>query len=490
MHRASILQKKVSSFGLRCVVMRRSLESSLLQCQPFKDDAATLVCIACFKLLAFPSGAKRVKCGQCGTVTDGIKIRCTSCDHAMRVPLNANTVQCTKCFYQFVPQATLKICTPAWAREQATQLELPLKVVIDASVGQARVRENNVVVAPRQPLRVSTTQWETEFGTDFRSVGLFKNKKQLDTAMTPAALDLQPYDTIEIHRITKNSGSGHEFVVAQFGTPTNCAYCKDFIWGVFHQGRKCAKCKLPVHHRCAEKANSMCEADRRQLFGIVNFDENDDEADSSDTVLGIVIDEADQIAFAGCVEEKAEGECDPNFMASLSKLSNFTDAEITELWTNYDADGSGSLERDEIKRLMSDIVGAGGGNWVAGSNAEQAVDRMIARMDKDHDGVISWEEFWYFYKAQQDSKFLKQFKGVELTNDRLYELWYHYDADNSGSLEIDEVLALLADLTTQAGTPDGKDRNALQSLVSADTKISWDTFYRTIVPLIKSSLKS
>jgi LSD1 subclass zinc finger protein len=472
----------------RTASMPNSLEATLIECQPFKDGASTIVCIGCFKLLAFPFGAKRVKCGHCATITDGIKIKCTSCSNSMRVALNSTLVQCAKCSYQFKPQATLKIKAPAWARDGGN-LELPLTVVIDSSVSRATVREKTVKVAPQQPLRASTLQWEDDFGADFRSVGFFKKNRQLDTTMTPMALELEPFDVIEIHRVNQSTGTGHEFLSSQFAAPTNCAYCKEFIWGIYHQGRKCAKCKLPVHHRCSDKLTAMCEADRRQLFGIVNFNQDDDEAEADEAVIGVVVKDEDKVAFSGCVEEKTEPECDPNFMASLSKLSNFSDQEIMDLWSHYDSDSSGTLERDEVQKLMSDVVGAGGGKWNKGDNAEAAVDRMIQRMDQNHDGVVSWEEFWYFYKAQQDSKFLAQFAGKKLTNDQLYELWYHYDADSSGSLEVDEVLQLLADLSGLNAETLAKNKSSLQSLLSPDAKVTWDTFYRTIVPMIHANVK-
>jgi Ca2+-binding EF-hand superfamily protein len=365
-----------------------------------------------------------------------------------------------------------------------------LRVVIHQSVARATVREKIVNVAPHQPLRASTVQWEDDFGADFRSVGFYKGAHQLDTTMTPMVLQLAPHDTIEVQRVNSSSSSGHEFVIAQFGTPTNCSYCKEFIWGVYHQGRKCAKCKLPVHHRCADKITAMCEADRRQLFGIVNYNESDDEAETDEAVIAVVVSDEDKVAFSSCVEEKKEPECDPNFMQSLERLSNFTDQQIQDMWANYDADGSGTLERDEIKKLMRDLVGAAGGKF-AGDNSEEAVDRVIARMDQNHDGVVSWEEFWYFFKAQQDSKFLDQFSGLNtLTNDQLYELWYHYDADSSGSLEVDEVMQLLSDISGKNGATVEKNRSQLASLLSADSKITWETFYTSIVPIIKASLKS
>jgi LSD1 subclass zinc finger protein len=218
-----------------------TLQSTLIECQPFKDVAATIVCIGCFKPLAYPSGARKVKCGNCTTVTDGIKIRCTSCSHAMRVALNANHVRCERCQYQFRPQATLKIKPPSWAlQQQLDALELPLRIILDDTVSRTaqtgKPRELMVKVVPNQPLRASTAQWEDSFGCDFRSVAFYKGQRQLDTTKTPMALELSKHDIITIQRAQRASSTTHEFASAQFGTPTNCAYCKEFIWGVYHQG--------------------------------------------------------------------------------------------------------------------------------------------------------------------------------------------------------------------------------------------------------------
>ena len=473
--------------------MSSALDKALVECNPFNEDACTLVCIGCFKLLAFPGGAKKIRCANCQTITDGVTVRCTSCKQQNKVAFGVSQINCKKCQYSFKPMPTLKIKRPDWALGKA-KLEMPLRVVIDQSVSAATIRDKVVTVVPTQPLRTIATVWEEDFGADFRSIGFFVDGKQLDSTQTPMALQLQPNFTVEIRRVSGKSSTGHEFLESQFSQPTNCAHCKEFIWGIYKQGRRCAKCKVPVHHRCAAAVTAMCEADRRNLFGIVNFNDEDDE-EAGEAVLAVVIDDDIAQSFTACMEEKTAPECDPTFMASLGKLAGFTDTEIQDMWAEYDADGSGELEHDEIKRLMADLLGGQNGKFKAGDNAEAATDRMVARMDTNNDGVIQWEEFWYFYKAQQDSKYLEQFAGADvvLDDDRLAELWYHYDRDDSGELEPDELLSLIADISAQAKRAAGATGAAkapdMSSLFKTDKKITWEAFYTDVVPLLRSCLK-
>ena len=472
--------------------MSTALRKSLQECEPFKDSGATVVCIGCFKLLAFPAGAKKIICPGCETLTTGIKIKCTACNTPLQARLGVNDIQCRKCGYKFKPMAKLKIFVPQAKRTEDIPVPIEVKVVVDSSVHHCETRTKMIKMVGSQPLRTNATIWEDQLGADFKSIAFYCNDKQLESKKTPKQLGIVSGDTIVVKQVVNSNSRGHEFVNAQFGQPCNCAVCKTFIWGIYNQGKKCAKCQLPVHHRCAERTTGMCEADLRQMFGIVNFNDDDDEGDEV-AVMAVLIDDAEKESFANCVEEAVEPECDPNFMAGLNKVSNFTDEQIQEMWLHYDKDESGTLERDEMKAFMADLLGFAGGKWDA-SGSEEAVDRMIARMDTNGDGVVDWEEFWFFVKAQQDSEFLLQFKGVDITTEKLYEMWYHYDVDGSGSLESDEMVQLLQDIF-QLG--DGKKGGLaltkgtkFDSLLGPSKTVSWDDFCTIVVPLIKKGLTS
>lgn len=49
----------------------------------------------------------------------------------------------------------------------------------------------------------------------------------------------------------------HKFKVATFTTPTDCYYCKGFIWGVIKQGSRCQRCGYACHPKCLAAAKEL-----------------------------------------------------------------------------------------------------------------------------------------------------------------------------------------------------------------------------------------
>lgn len=264
---------------------------------------------------------------------------------------------------------------------------------------------------------------------------------------------------------------------------------------------------MPVHHRCAESASSMCDAARRQLFGITDFgnggdDTSDDDSDNDGgekkkevaAVIAVPIDDP-QAFFAACQEE-VPTECDPVAMAKLSELAKFSDEQIGAMWHKYDKDGSGVLERAEAMIFLSDVVQSFGTAMdPKDKKNEEVLQRLLRRLDTNEDGVVSWDEFYLFFQAQKDVAFLQQFAGTgkEFTTEQLYSMWGNYDADGSGELEVDEVLRLLADITQtdpkQLVSAKSK-KNNLASFLKPGQKVTWEVFYETFVPIIQDAVKN
>jgi LSD1 subclass zinc finger protein len=472
------------------------LDKLMKDCQPFRDGAATLVCISCLKMLTFPSGAKRVRCGNCSAVTTGVTIKCTACREKMSVNLGVEVAKCPKCHYEFSPVAKLKILIPDGQEEDKLPRVIDLRVLIDSAV-TASLHEASVKAVTTQPLRESAKLWEQQVQSDFSRCGFYVNSMLINPAHTPRQMELNNGDTIEIRRSKQKNVQGHEFAPSQFSGPTNCAYCKEFIWGIYKQGCRCTKCRVPVHHRCVESVSSLCEADLRNMFGIVNFNDDDDEGQEA-PVLGVVVDDEDRAIFSSRLQESVAPECNPAFMSGLNKLSNFSDDEIQALWLKYDKDESGTLDREEMRQFVVDLVSAGGGKFDDLTDLREPVDRLIRRMDTNHDDQIQWEEFWYFLKAQQDHNFLETFRSTKkFSTDDLYKLWYHYDADQSGELELDELLNLLGDMLGSIGDDlanarviKAKYKGRMQSFLQPNAKMNWETFCSTVVPLITHAVNA
>ena len=74
------------------------------------------------------------------------------------------------------------------------------------------------------------------------------------------------------------------------------------------------------------------------------------------------------------------------FKVMLNKIGDWTPEEnLKALFRTVDEDGSGSLSKDEVEKLLT--------NLMSGDNLEEgAVDALITAADLDGDGRINYEE--------------------------------------------------------------------------------------------------
>eukprot|EP00092_Neocalanus_flemingeri_P102609 GFUD01131251.1.p1 GENE.GFUD01131251.1~~GFUD01131251.1.p1 ORF type:complete len:710 (-),score=190.82 GFUD01131251.1:77-2185(-) len=60
---------------------------------------------------------------------------------------------------------------------------------------------------------------------------------------------------------------GHRYAAVFFSQPAFCAYCKEFIWGLFNQlGLTCQNCDMVVHKKCYNLPIANCSGESRQEF--------------------------------------------------------------------------------------------------------------------------------------------------------------------------------------------------------------------------------
>lgn len=108
---------------------------------------------------------------------------------------------------------------------------------------------------------------------------------------------------------------------------------------------------------------------------------------------------------------------------------------VKSLFSKYDQDGSGRLQRKELMILLSDDLGM---------DPKQA-EAMAMVVDKDGSGSVSFDEFFQWIRDRN---------GLDTVNDRTkyyytrkaVEMFKKYDRDASGTIEVNELKQLLKDV--------------------------------------------
>eukprot|EP01060_Flectonema_neradi_P029617 TRINITY_DN412_c1_g1_i1.p1 TRINITY_DN412_c1_g1~~TRINITY_DN412_c1_g1_i1.p1 ORF type:complete len:496 (+),score=87.14 TRINITY_DN412_c1_g1_i1:48-1535(+) len=477
-----------------------TMKKNIIACQPFKDGVSTIICSGCHALMAYPAGSKKVKCSACDTLTTGIKVPCTSCKIPLRLPISLEEAVCSNCGYHFQPVSTFKLQLPpgkeikmvdAAQVHDDKQKEETLKLQLVPAPGlDCEFTAVNVTCLLGRPLSSNFIGWCSKLGLTKNMSFICHNVlgDSLDVTQTPKILGLQNEEVINLTKEFEETSSGsHHFKSHQYKKPTNCAYCHKFIWGLYKQGQWCTKCHIPVHHRCSKKVSCVCEMAIREACGLT-IDEfgNDEDIADSDIPQGFPINEEDMADWEECTRATTTYKHD-SFMSSFGKLSDWTDEEIAEVWKKYDDDQNGHLDKEELTQFIGDLLGAQGGSFSEQAMQDE-VDRVLSRMDTNGNGIIEWEEFWYFHQAQRASDFLESFQGLQITEDEALEIWEQYDADGSGSLDSEEVGALLRDCAKAAGGSIEKITREAAAFWELGELVTWEKFKEVFLPVISQSV--
>lgn len=136
----------------------------------------------------------------------------------------------------------------------------------------------------------------------------------------------------------------------------------------------------------------------------------------------------------------------PSPKKDASDPTTLSKEEIDALYCRFrklDADGSGSLSPDEVRAALA-----------ATNLDDDAISRMIADADADGDGEIDREEFMTMMSRSADDgkapssvwsvlRTLPSHKLTGIERERLTARFNAADVDQSGSLDVDEVIACL-----------------------------------------------
>ena len=74
---------------------------------------------------------------------------------------------------------------------------------------------------------------------------------------------------------------------------------------------------------------------------------------------------------------------------------------VQELFTALDKDGSGFLEREEVKQIANQLHGKIGGDKEFN---EEAFNEAFQKLDKNGDGKIAFKELFDWFKAAAEKR--------------------------------------------------------------------------------------
>jgi Ca2+-binding EF-hand superfamily protein len=131
--------------------------------------------------------------------------------------------------------------------------------------------------------------------------------------------------------------------------------------------------------------------------------------------------------------------------------------ELEEAFKLFDIDGDGKITTEELKGLVEKV----GGSM---SDAEAA--GLIKKADRDGNGIIDFEEFSRLWSAIRGD-------GEDLVKEEFTKL----DADNSGYITKEEMLAVISNCEHFTGDKADEAKKCIEELdVDKDGKVSYPEF--------------
>lgn len=118
-----------------------------------------------------------------------------------------------------------------------------------------------------------------------------------------------------------------------------------------------------------------------------------------------------------------------------------------QIWTNYDRDGSGYIEADELKSFLNDLLKESRGVPVGEEKIIEYTDTILQIFDSNRDGRLQLSEMARLLPVKENFLNRSAFKGAtKVTKDDIERVFILYDRDQNGSIENEELKGFLKDL--------------------------------------------
>ncbi|XP_030764821.1 calbindin-32 isoform X1 [Sitophilus oryzae] len=196
----------------------------------------------------------------------------------------------------------------------------------------------------------------------------------------------------------------------------------------------------------------------REFVSSANATDVGPEAVSDDMLIEL------KACFMEAYDDNQDGKIDIRELAQLLPMEeNFlllfrfdnpleSSVEFMKIWREYDTDGSGYIEADELKNFLRDLLKeAKKINDVSEDKLIEYTDTMLQVFDANKDGRLQLSEMAKLLPVKENflcrQVFKEGFEGAtKLTKDDIERVFALYDRDNNGTIENEELRGFLKDL--------------------------------------------
>ncbi|XP_023319523.1 calbindin-32 [Eurytemora carolleeae] len=138
-----------------------------------------------------------------------------------------------------------------------------------------------------------------------------------------------------------------------------------------------------------------------------------------------------------------------NFLL-LFRFDNPLDSsvEFMKIWNEYDSDGSGFLEANELKNFLRDLLRTTHrGQGVHEDQLIMYTDVMLQMFDSNKDGKLQLSEMSQLLPVKENFLTRQMFTGTNtITREDIEHVFALYDRDCNGYIENDELTGFLKDM--------------------------------------------
>ncbi|KAH8020026.1 hypothetical protein HPB51_023901 [Rhipicephalus microplus] len=169
--------------------------------------------------------------------------------------------------------------------------------------------------------------------------------------------------------------------------------------------------------------------------------------------------------------------------------------EFMKIWREYDTDGSGYIEADELKNFLKDLLREAKKDSIEEDKLIEYTDTLLQIFDSNKDGKLQLSEMAKLLPVKENFLCRSAFKGAsKLTREDIERVFALYDRDKNGTIENEELKGFLKDLLELVKKDyDAQDLEEFQEAIlrgcdfNKDGKISKKELTMVLLALAKHS---